>query len=165
MESALHPGKAAPACAPHRETVETRRARGFFSDERGRDDRRNLRPPGREIAPILRAAALIGALATESTGPLPPGYKNPSFPAQKLKILRMTNGSHFAKCGHELDCGVLLSSCCPRNPNWGRIHCFAPRQTALSGMTWEKVKSEILNRKESEAYRRHSLGKKTERGK
>jgi hypothetical protein len=38
-ESAFHPGKDAPACAPHPETVETRRARGFFSDERGRDDR------------------------------------------------------------------------------------------------------------------------------
>jgi len=49
--------KDAPACAPHPETVETRRARGFFADERGRDDRRNLRPPGREIVRILRAAA------------------------------------------------------------------------------------------------------------
>ena len=41
----------------HPEAVEMRRARVFFSDERGRDDCRNLRPPGREIARILRAAA------------------------------------------------------------------------------------------------------------
>jgi hypothetical protein len=33
-ESAFHTAKDAPACAPHPETVETRRARGFFSDER-----------------------------------------------------------------------------------------------------------------------------------
>jgi len=41
-KSAFHPGKDTSARAPRPETVETRRARGFFSDERGRDDRRNL---------------------------------------------------------------------------------------------------------------------------
>jgi hypothetical protein len=34
-------------------------------------------------------------------GLVPPGYKNASFPAQILKIARMTNGSHFAKCDHD----------------------------------------------------------------
>jgi hypothetical protein len=68
--------------------VETRRARGFFSDERGRDDRRNLRPPGREIARILRAAALISALARESTGALATGIQE--------RILSGTNAQNRA---------------------------------------------------------------------